>query len=398
MLKGKNIILGITGGIAAYKAAILVRMLVKNGAEVKVVMTDLAKKFITPLTMATLSKHPVLVDFFNPENGEWNSHVDLGLWADAYVIAPATANTMAKMTHGIADNLLLTTYLSARCPVFIAPAMDLDMYKHEATQNNISILKDRGHTLIEPAEGELASGLEGKGRMEEPEVIFNALVEYFNTKKNLLAGKKVLITAGPTYELIDPVRFISNFSTGKMGYALAETASNHGAEVKIISGPVNIECPCGVQVKNVTTASEMFIETTKIADDYDIIILAAAVADFTPEQKSTEKIKNKDDAFSIQLKPTKDIAEHVGKNKKANQLVVGFALETGNEIENAKAKLVKKNFDYIVLNSLKDEGAGFGYDTNKVSIINSKGNVESLELKPKSEVANEIIKRIVQTK
>jgi phosphopantothenoylcysteine decarboxylase / phosphopantothenate---cysteine ligase len=396
MLKGKNIILGVTGSIAAYKAAILIRLLVKHGASVKVIMTDTAKEFIAPLTLATLSKNPILVDFFNPENGDWNSHVDLGLWADAYLIAPATANTMAKMANGVADNLLLTTYLSARCPVFVAPAMDLDMFRHPANSRNIETLKSFGNYILEPATGELASGLEGKGRMDEPENIVMALDVFFQKKKaeSKLAGKKILVTAGPTYEKIDPVRFIGNFSSGKMGFALAETAAGYGAEVILISGPVHMK------VKNqsihwiqVISAQEMFEAVQKNFAQSDIIILSAAVADFAPGEVKTEKIKEKS-GLHLQLFPTKDIAFEMGKVKNKWQIMAGFALETNSEKKNAVEKLKKKNFDLIVLNSLRDEGAGFQYDTNKITIIDKDNKSQEFELKSKDLVAVDILHAI----
>jgi len=395
MLKGKKIILGITGSIAAYKAAILVRLLVKEGAEVKVVMTALAKEFITPLTMATLSKNPILVDFFDPENGQWNSHVDLGTWADAYVIAPATANTIAKMANGIADNLLLTTYLSSRCPVFVAPAMDLDMYQHPATLKNIDILKSYGNQILDPTTGELASGLEGKGRMAEPKSIIASLNESFQKKKVInskLSGKKVLITAGPTYEAIDPVRFISNYSTGKMGYALAIAAARHGAEVTLVSGPVNLKANHKrIKTFNVVSADEMYKASKNEFANCDIAILSAAVADFTPQQFHGEKIKDKE--TKLNLKPTVDIAKELGASKKKGQLLIGFALETNNERQNATEKLKKKNFDFIVLNSLRDKGAGFEHDTNKICIIDKYNNITEFKLKPKEEVAEDILNK-----
>ena len=335
MIDGKNIILGITGGIAAYKCATLVRELVKRGANVKVVMTPLAKQFITPLTMATLSGNPILVDFFDPENGAWNSHVSLGLWGDAYLIAPATANTIGKMAHGIADNLLLTTYLSAKCPVFIAPAMDLDMYKHPAVQKNLTTLQHFGNHIIEPTSGFLASGLEGKGRMEEPENIVRYVENFFNCKQDL-NSKKVLITAGPTYEKIDPVRFVGNYSSGKMGYALAEECAGRGAEVSLISGPVNLQTK-NPRIKriDVESADEMYQAAMKIASESDIQILCAAVADYTPAKKSNEKIKReKTGDMTLELKPTQDIAAALGRQKKNGQIMVGFALETTNEEEN----------------------------------------------------------------
>ncbi len=396
MLKGKNIILGVTASIAAYKAAILIRLLVKKGANVKVIMTPLAKEFITPLTLATLCKNPILVDFFNPENGEWNSHVDLGLWADAYLIAPATANTIAKMATGTADNLLLTTYLSARCPVFVAPAMDLDMFQHPTTSKNIDTLASFGNTIFEPATGELASGLEGKGRMDEPENIVASLEAFFQKKqiKSKLAGKKILITAGPTYESIDPVRFIGNYSSGKMGYAIAEAAADLGAEVVLVSGPVSIPEPHGnIKVVKVTSAQQMYEAAMLSFPKADITILSAAVADFTPEKVQDKKIKDKE-GLTLQLKATTDIAFELGKLKKKDQITVGFALETHDELNNASEKLKRKNFDLIVLNSLKDSGAGFQHDTNKITIIGKGNKFEKFELKPKKQVAQDILKVI----
>lgn len=392
MLKGKNIILGITGSIAAYKAATLVRLLTKEGANVKVIMTQMAKEFITPLTMATVSKNPILVDFYNPENGDWNSHVSLGLWADLYLIAPASANTLAKMNYGIADNLLLTTYLSARCPVAVAPAMDLDMYNHPSTQNNINSLKNLGVTIIEPGMGELASGLTGKGRMEEPELIVEAVKHLFIKKKSLL-GKKAIITAGPTVEQIDPVRFISNNSTGKMGYSIANELFSRGAEVTIVSGPVNIEPQHKqINVRKVTSAQEMLdVTTSEYENGVDIIIFAAAVADYTPIDVPTSKIKKeKKEKISLELKSTPDIAKYIGSIKKNSTFHVGFALETESGLENAKDKLSAKQLDMIVLNSLKDQGAGFATDTNKITIID-KINIKEHPLKSKKDVAIDII-------
>lgn len=398
MLKGKKIILCVTGSIAAYKAAILVRMLIKARSEVKVIMTGHAKEFITPLTLATLSKNPVLTDFFNPENGDWNSHVDLGLWADAMIIAPATANTIAKMSNGMADNLLLTTYLSARCQVFIAPAMDLDMFSHPVTQNNIRLLKERGDIIVEPATGDLASGLEGKGRMEEPEVIFNVLNTFFEAqtvkKKSLLkiAGKTILITAGPTYEAIDPVRFIGNHSSGKMGYALAKRLAGFNARVILISGPTSLQPEHrNISVLRVTSAEEMYKECRKVFSKTDGAILSAAVADYRPAKYQHRKIKSSAKNLSLELTPTIDIAGSLGKIKRNDQFLVGFALETENKLENARSKLKNKNFDFIVVNSLEDEGAGFRTDTNKITILFRNNKLSEFELKPKGEVAEDII-------
>lgn len=397
MLKGKNILLGITGSIAAYKAAILVRLLIKEGANVKVVMTKLAKEFITPLTLATLSKNPILVDFFDPEDGRWNSHVDIGLWADAYVIAPATANTMAKMANGVADNLLITSYLSARCPVFVAPAMDLDMFQHPSTTRNIKLLESYGNHILEPATGELASGLEGKGRMDEPENIVAYLSNFFQKKNSELyqiAGKRVLITAGPTHELIDPVRFIGNYSSGKMGYAIAEEANRRGAVVELISGPVSIEGPSpGITLTKVTSAQEMYEKTACLYSKCDIAVFSAAVADFTTQKPGKDKIKDKEQ-LNLELKPTVDIAKELGKQKAEGQINVGFALETSNEEINAGEKLKKKNFDLIVLNSLREAGAGFQHDTNKITILDNNNNIDKFELKSKAEVAVDILNRI----
>ena len=393
-MQGKHILIGVTGGIAAYKTAYLIRDLVKRGAEVKVIMTEKAKAFITPLTLATLSKNPILVDFFDPTNGAWNSHVSLGLWADAYIIAPATANTIAKMAHGIADNLLTTTYLSARCPVFVAPAMDLDMYAHPTTQENISYLKSKGVNIIDAASGFLASGLEGKGRMAEPEEISNFVADYFSASKDL-AGKKVLITAGPTYEKIDPVRFIGNHSTGKMGYALAEECAARGAKVSLVSGPVQIKAKHpNINTISVTSAEEMYNAANAEFEDSNICILCAAVADFKPETQADEKIKREKDDLVIRLKPTQDIAASLGAKKRKDQIMVGFALETNNEAENAQGKLKRKNLDFIVLNSLKDANACFGYDTNKITIIEKDGETKAFELKSKTEVAKDIIDNI----
>lgn len=392
MLKGKHILLGITGSIAAYKSAYLVRLLIKEGAEVKVIMTEKAKEFITPLTMATLSKNPVLVEFFNPENGDWNSHVSLGLWADAYVIAPASANTIAKMACGIADNLLLTTYLSARCNTLLAPAMDVDMFNHPVNQENINKLSSKGVIVIEPKSGELASGLDGKGRMEEPEIILKAINNLLEKKKSF-EGKTLLITAGPTREPIDPVRFISNHSSGKMGYAIAHEFAARGANVILVSGPVSIPVKHpSIEIISVTTAAEMFekcIEITKYIK-IDVSIFAAAVADYTPENISGTKLKRSSDKTLLTLNPTKDIAEFLAKCENKRGIFVGFALETDNEIDNAISKLKRKNLDLIILNSLRDEGAGFNTDTNKVTIIDKTGSIKELPLEAKSKVAYEI--------
>ncbi len=395
MLKGKHILLGITGSIAAYKAAMLIRLLVKEGAEVKVVMTEMAKQFITPLTMATLSKNPVLVEFYNPENGDWNSHISLGSWADLYIIAPASANTIAKMATGVADNLLLTTYLSLRCPVMIAPAMDLDMYAHKATRDNLKVLENRGAIILEPASGELASGLEGKGRMEEPENILYSVEKFFYAKP-ILKGKKILVTAGPTREMIDPVRYISNFSTGKMGYEIADAFALSGGDVTLLSGPTSLKNRySGIKLENVVTSQQMYDRALAIYEQgVDIVVLCAAVSDFTPSIVRSDKIKRGKDPLFIELVPTQDIAGAIGKIK--NGISVGFALETSNEIENAKEKLSRKNLDMIVLNSLQDKGAGFAGDTNKVTIIFSDGNMIPYSLKSKSEVAMDIVENVLK--
>ena len=383
MLRGKKIIVGVTGSIAAYKAAVLIRLLVREGAEVKALMTPTAKQFITPLTLATLCKNPVPVEFFNPENGAGNSHVSLGTWADALVIAPATAT-------GVADNLLLTTYLSARCPVFVAPAMDLDMYNHPSTQYNLDSLKSYGNRIIEPAEGELASGLSGKGRMEEPEKIVEYLSQYFSRKTNL-EGKKILVTAGPTIEPIDPVRYISNHSSGRMGYAIAAELHERGAEVYLVSGKTALTPPDGVQTIDVLTADEMYQAATQIFERCDGAVMCAAVADYTPKTAETHKIKkDSSETWSLELAPTQDIAAAIGANK-GNRLLVGFALETDNEQVNALSKLEKKNMDFIVLNSLKDKGAGFGTKTNRITILRKNGTQTEFGLKSKTEVAADIV-------
>lgn len=395
-MRGKHIIIGVTGSIAAYKVAALVRLLVKEGAEVKVVMTELAKQFITPLTMATLSKHPVMVEFYNPENGDWHSHVDMGLWADLYLIAPATANTIGKMAHGIADNLLLTTYLSAKCPVMVAPAMDLDMYRHAATQRNLDILREYGNLIIEPAEGELASGLTGKGRMAEPEEIVCYIRHYFDVSREL-TGKKVLVTAGPTYEKIDPVRFIGNYSTGKMGFALAEEFANRGAEVILVAGPVTLAAVHpAIRRIDVESAAQMYEQVMAQAPDCDVVVSCAAVADFTPLEWAGTKMKRGSEQLVLELQPTQDIAAALGRLKKAGQVLVGFALETNDEIVHAIQKLHKKNLDLIVLNSLKDAHACFGYDTNKVTMIDRDEQEYHYELKTKQAVAGDIADRVVK--
>lgn len=395
-LKGKHILLGVTGSIAAYKAALLVRLLVKEGAEVKVIMTEMAKQFITPLTMATLSKNPILVEFYNPENGDWNSHVSLGLWADMYLIAPATANTLSKMATGVADNLLLTTYLSSRCPVVVAPAMDLDMYRHAATQQSLQTLLERGAWICEPESGELASGLEGKGRMAEPAEIVS-YIRYVLGVNGKLKGRKVLITAGPTREDIDPVRYITNHSSGKMAYAIAESLACRGADVEIVSGPTSLTLSMpNVTVTRVISAEDMYqrVMASYQENNPDITVLCAAVSDFTPSVKVDKKIKREGDDMHLSLKPTRDIAASVGKIKRDGSILVGFALETDNEFLNAQGKLERKNLDMIVLNSLQDPGAGFAVDTNKVSIIFKGGSTLEYPLKSKLQVADDIADNI----
>lgn len=395
MLKGKNIILGVTGSIAAYKSAYLIRGLVKKGAKVQVVITPAGKEFITPLTLSTLSSAPVISDFFSNRDGTWNSHVDLGLWADAMLIAPATASTIGKMAHGIADNMLITTYLSCKAPVFVAPAMDLDMFAHPTTQQNLDRLRTFGNHIIEPTSGELASHLIGKGRMEEPEKIIQVLEEYF-AEKGDLQKKKIVITAGPTYEKIDPVRFIGNYSSGKMGYALAKACADRGAQVVLISGPVaeTIEHPNVTRV-NVESADQMYDATMTAFSDADAAILCAAVADYRPAEQKMKKIKRESTGgLTLELIPNKDIAASLGAIKKKNQVLVGFALETNDEEKQAQDKLKRKNLDFIVLNSLNVEGAGFRCDTNKVSLIDATGIVSDIPLKPKEEVARDIVEKL----
>lgn len=396
MLKGKKIVLGVTGGIAAYKSAILTRLLVKQGAEVKVVMTDSAHEFITPLTLSTLSKNPVYSGLtINKETGEWANHVELGLWADILLIAPATANTIAKMANGICDNLLLATYLSAKCKTFIAPAMDLDMYAHPATQSNLEKLSEYGNIVLPAAKGELASGLNGYGRMLEPEEIIAFLDKHISTTA-ALKNKKVLVTAGPTYESIDPVRFIGNHSSGKMGFAIAEEMARHGAMVTLISGPTDLVLHHErIKRIDVTSAGEMFDETVKQFQKTDIAVMSAAVADYTPEKVSITKIKKSGDELLLKLKKTKDILAELGRKKTKKQVLVGFALETDHELENATRKLKAKNLDFIVLNSLKQKGAGFGHNTNKITIINKDGKQEDFKLKSKTEVAHDIVSKII---
>lgn len=389
MLKGKHILLGITGSIAAYKAAMLCRLLKTAGAEVKVLMTPTAKEFITPLTMATLSKNPVAVEFYNPENGDWHSHISMGEWADCYVIAPATANTIAKMAHGVADNLLLTTYLSARCRTVVAPAMDCDMFAHVATQQNIATLKERGVVIADSPAGELASGLTGKGRMAEPEQIVGIVEQVLaEKKKSNLAGRRLIVTAGATIEAIDPVRFISNHSTGKMGYAIAGELARRGAEVTLVSGRTALAVPAGVERVDVISAEDMYRATVERFEGSDGAVMCAAVADYTPKEVATQKLKKSDDDLRIELRRTKDIAATLGREK-GGRVLVGFALESNDGEAHAQKKLREKALDFIVLNSLQDKGAGFGVDTNKVTFIDSEGK-EELPLMSKSEVAARI--------
>jgi len=398
MLSGKKILIGITGSIAAYKIPLLVRLLKKAGAEVQVIMTPMAAEFVTPLTLSTLTGRPVLTDFFDKGDGSWHSHVELGMWADLYLVAPLSANTMGKMVAGIADNLLLTTVLSARCPLFFAPAMDLDMYRHPTTQDNVRRLLDYGYELIEPTKGELASGLKGFGRLEEPEVIFNKILAYF-AKKQPLAGKKCLVTAGPTYELIDPVRFIGNFSSGLMGVEIAQALAQKGADVHLVLGPSSIQVDHPrIHVTHVITADEMYKACMAVFPETDIAVMAAAVADFKPEDPKNEKIKKSDGYSAITLKPTTDILKALGEMKHKGQLLVGFALETTDELANAEKKLREKNLDLVVLNSLNDPGAGFGHKTNKITLIDTRNQVRTFELKSKAEVADDITEAILDLK
>ena len=396
MLQGKKIILGISGGIAAYKSVYLLRLFIKAGAEVQVVITPSGKEFITPVTLSALSGKPVISEFFTANTGSWNSHVDLGLWADAMVIAPATASTIAKMANGVADNMLITTYLSAKAPVFIAPAMDLDMYAHPSTQHNLTLLREYGNHIIEPTSGELASHLVGKGRMEEPERILEIVDDFFVHSEDL-SGKHVIVTAGPTYEKIDPVRFIGNYSSGKMGYAIAENCASRGATVTLISGPVSIKAKHpSIKVINVESAVEMYNASVDIFPSCDVAVMCAAVADYAVENQSIHKIKrDHDDVPVIKLKKNPDIAAKLGSLKKDNQILVGFALETDNEEANAAGKLRKKNLDFIVLNSLSDKGAGFMTDTNKITIIDNTGSVKHYGLKDKKLVAEDVVNEII---
>lgn len=402
MLKGKKIVLGITGSIAAYKACLLIRQLIKRGAEVQVVITPAGKEFITPITLSALTHKPVISEFFSQRDGTWNSHVDLGLWADAMVVAPCTASTLGKMAHGIADNMLITTYLSMKAPVFIAPAMDLDMYRHPSTQANMKTLLSYGNHIIEPESGFLASGLEGKGRMEEPEVIADRLDQFFseNSQPSPIAGKKVVITAGPTYEKIDPVRFIGNYSSGKMGFAIAEECLRRGADVTVVAGPVSLSCSSGIRRLDVESCQEMYDAATSEFADADVAILAAAVADFRPALVADRKIKRGKDDMVITLCPTHDIAAALGASKKAGQTLVAFALETNDEEANAMRKLEKKNADFVVLNSLRNEGTCFRTDQNQIEIVSRDGKT-SYEKKSKADTASDIVdylEKVVLTK
>ena len=400
MLKGKKIVLGITGSIAAYKSCLIIRELIKSGAEVQVVITPAGKEFITPITLSALTHKPVVSEFFSQKDGTWNSHVDLGLWADAMVIAPCTAATLGKMANGVADNMLITTYLSMKAPVFIAPAMDLDMYKHASTQKNIRTLRSFGNHIIEPGSGFLASGLEGKGRMEEPENIVKALADFFSTSSESpsytedLKDKKILITAGPTYEKIDPVRFIGNYSSGKMGFALAEECSRRGAKVVLVAGPVSLTCSESIQRVDVESCKEMYEAAVGEFPNCDAAILCAAVADFRPEEIAEQKIKRVGDELLLKLKPTQDIAATIGAMKGEGQRIVAFALETNEEESNAQRKLEKKNADFIVLNSTRIPGTTFQADDNQITIINKEGK-KSYAKKPKTEVARDIIDELV---
>ena len=389
MLKGKKIVLGITGSIAAYKSCLIIRALIKHGAEVQVVITPSGKEFITPITLSALTHKPVISEFFSQRDGTWHSHVDLGLWADAMLIAPCTASTLGKMAHGVADNMLITTYLSMKAPVFIAPAMDLDMYQHPSTQANLQQLKSYGNHIIEPASGFLASGLEGKGRMEEPEKIVEQLDIFFNSSADL-QGKHIMITAGPTYEKIDPVRFIGNYSSGKMGYALAEECYRRGAEVTLISGPVSLSCSEGIKRIDVESCKEMYEQATKAFPQQHAAILCAAVADFKPENVAETKIKREKYDLLLRLKPTQDISSTLGKMKTSDQRIIAFALETNNEELNAKQKLEKNNADFIVMNSTRNPGTTFQSDENQITIIHKEGKKEYAK-KPKTDVAKDIV-------
>lgn len=395
-LKGKHIVLGITGSIAAYKAAYLLRAFVKKGAEVQVVITPAGKEFITPVTLSALSGKPVVSEFFTANDGTWHSHVDLGIWADAMVIAPATASSIGKMAHGIADNMLITTYLSSKAPVFVAPAMDLDMFAHPTTQHNLDLLRSYGNHIIEPTSGELASHLEGKGRMEEPDRIVE-IIEQFFAAQQTLAKKKVMITAGPTYEKLDPVRFIGNYSSGKMGYAIAEQCARAGAEVTLIAGPVSLKTTHpAIKRIDVESADQMYDAAVAAFAQSDAAIMCAAVADYKPATCCDRKMKRSADDLTLQLVPNRDIAAALGAIKRDNQCLVGFALETNDEQSNAQSKLQKKNLDFVVLNSLQNPGAGFRYDTNQVTIIERNGKQTDFPCKPKSEVAADIVALLAQ--
>lgn len=396
MLEGKHIVLGITGSIAAYKACLLIRALVRRGAEVQVVITPAGKEFITPVTLSALSRNPVISDFFAGRDGTWHSHVDLGIWADAMIVAPCTASTLGKMANGIADNMLVTTYLSMKAPVFVAPAMDLDMYRHASTQENIARLRRRGDRIIEPTSGFLASGIEGKGRMEEPDTIADYIDDYFNAgSSHDLEGRKIVVTAGPTYERIDPVRFIGNYSTGKMGVAIAEECSRRGAEVVLIAGPMSLKCNKTIHRIDVESCAEMHDAAVKQFEDADAAILTAAVADFRASQVSEHKIKRAGDRLVLELRSTNDIAAALGRKKRSKQVLAAFALETDNEENNAMEKLAKKNADFIVLNSMRDAGTCFGSDDNKITIFDADGSRHSYEKKPKAGVAVDIVEHLV---
>ena len=395
-MKGKKIVLGITGSIAAYKAAYLVRAFIKRGAEVQVVMTPSAKEFITPVTMSALTGKPVVSEFFAANDGTWHSHVDLGLWADAMVVAPASANTLGKMAHGVADNMLVTCYLSCKAPVFIAPAMDLDMFAHPSTQRNLELLRSYGNHIIEPAEGELASHLQGKGRMEEPDRIVEIVASFFASEQRV-QKKKIVITAGPTYEKIDPVRFIGNYSSGKMGFALAEVCAERGAEVELVAGPVSLKTiHPSIRRTNVESAQEMYDAVVRLFPDADAAIMCAAVADYRPQERAEKKIKRNTDDMTLTLVPNPDIAAALGKIKRPGQLLVGFALETDNEEQNALSKMQRKNLDFIVLNSLQEPGAGFRCDTNRITILSRDGEKQSFGLKSKKEVAADIVDTLIE--
>ena len=391
MLQGRKIVIGITGSIAAYKIPFLVRLLIREGAEVKVIMTPAATSFITPLTLSTLSRNQVIIDPFSKDTGDWNNHVGLGLWADLMLFAPVTANTVSKMANGLADNFLVTAYLSARCPVFIVPAMDMDMYNHPSTLRNLEVLRSYGNRIIEPQTGELASGLSGPGRMEEPEIILKKIIDHFNAKEDY-KGKNVLITAGPTIEKIDPVRYISNFSSGRMGFALAEAAASRGADVILVTGPASLEISGpGIRRINISTAAEMYDKCLEYFSWSEITIMAAAVSDYTIKDPADIKVKKTSGRLVMELTPTVDILKELGTMKKKGQLLVGFAMETNNELKNATLKKISKNLDMIVLNSLKDKGAGFGGKTNKITIIGKKDKIIRGKLKDKTEVAHDIL-------